>query len=376
MGNADRTTVRDRRSLDSLARVFLEFAVNECTREPVYDAICRATSGSERTLTLLWEAPLVQQKPNLLLAAIHDLVLAGVEDPLVAYFPSVGGDRAIDGDFAATYYAFCARFTPELRARIATRSTQTNEVGRSAVLEPCLAQLAVERGASSIALLDVGASAGLNLLVDRFRYDYGELQRGAPAGADVLTIDCRLRGEGRPDGPPMPPIVIREGIDLAPVDLGDEEAVRWLRACVWPTDRLRAERFERAVTLARVNPPSVKRSSDALAAIVRWIDATPPDAMRVVFHSWVLYYFTPDDRERFTCVMEELVRKDDVIWLSAESAALVIGGRPSPARGDYPGSTAYVACVRDGARVRYTTLADAHPHGTWMAWRGGSPSRP
>lgn len=356
------------RAVESLARSFLEFADAECGSEPVYDAICRIAASSEAMLTMLWEAPVVQQKPNLFLAAIHDVILEGADHPLASYFPSVGGDRGVDAAFVACAADFVRAHDGPLRSRIATRSTQTNEIGRCAVLAPCLALIASERGGAELALLDVGCSAGLNLGVDAYRYDYGAFSRGADEGA--LVIPCELRSGDGFASLPAPSIVDRLGVDPAPARVDDDVAMRWLRACLWPNDRERAARFDRAVAIARRRRDRIVRESDTLDAIERFLRAVPRGVVPVVFHSWVLFYFEPHERERFGVEMERLVARHDAVWLSAEAESLRIGTREPPPRGPAPGSTAWIACSKGGGMVRDRLLARSHPHGRWLEWLG------
>lgn len=148
---------------------FERFARLECPEDPLYVALCRLLATRPAALALLDAAPPVQQRPNLLLAAIHDRVLAGAGGALAAYYPSVGGTHAPDAGLAAAFDGFFAAQAAALAALVATHATQTNEIGRSAVLWPALAALQQAGGGRPLALLDFGCSAGLNLGVDRFR---------------------------------------------------------------------------------------------------------------------------------------------------------------------------------------------------------------
>ena len=335
---------------------------------PTSDAICRVASDSEPMLEPLWDAPIVQQKPNLFLASIHDLVLEGIAHPLADYFPSVGGARAVDASFEGTFRDFILANESEIRARIRSRSTQTNEVGRCAVLDPCLARIAADRGATEIALLDFGCSAGLNLGVDAYAYDYGDFRRGVVDDGGAPTIGCELRSGSSFRALPSPRVVRRLGIDLAPIDVFDEVSVRWLRACLWPNDRERALRFDRAIGIARARAHAVVREADGVAAIERFLRDVPHGLLPVVFHSWVLFYFEPPDRERFGAAMEDLVLRYDAVWLSAEAESLRIGSREPPPRGATPGATAWIACEKNGSGVRDRLLARSHPHARWLEW--------
>jgi hypothetical protein len=364
--------------LDRLARFFVRFAETECVAEPLYDAICRHAATRPALLAWLEAAPPEQRRPNLLLAAVHELVLAGTPHRLAAYFPSVGGARGVDAALPGAFDDFCAQHADALRTHIAMRSTQTNEIGRCAVLWPVLLQLAALTGRSRLALLDLGCSAGLNLGVDAYRYEIGGETCGAAEAdrdAAVPAITCRLVGPARPALQAAPPrIVERLGIDPAPIDVHDEAAVRWLRACLWPHDTLRRERFDRAVALARRRRWPVRRASDCTAAAARWVESQPADVLPVVFNSWVLTYFAPDALARHIEVMRELVQGHGAAWISAEEPRLRIGEEAVPplppgADAETRHATLWALMRRgpDGA-PHAQVLARSHPHGKWLEW--------
>ena len=278
-----------------LAKLFVYFADHEVTADPLYQALCRHVAASPGLLALMEHAPPTQRVPNLLLASVHERVLAGVLHALREYFPSAGGRRAPDSDLAATFDDFVASQHDALCESLATRSTQTNEVGRCAVLWPALCALARRAGRPRLALFDFGSSAGLNLGVDSYRYDYGAFTLGAEDG-DVPAIQCHVVGDAaalRRAAATAPQIVERCGVDPAPVDLHDDAQVRWLRACLWPYDAVRLARFDRAVAMARRSGFVVCRCDDCADAIEPWLDGLPADVLPVVFNSWVLHYFEP-----------------------------------------------------------------------------------
>ena len=139
-------------------------------------------------------------------------------------------------------------------ALLSTRHIQTNDCGRSALIGPGLTWLASQLS-EPMALTDVGASAGLNLLCDRYRIDYGGAGATGPSDSPV-QITCRVAGGNPPIAPALPPLRSRIGIDRSPIDLGHPDDARWLLACVWPdTDRL--ERTAASIHLAQQDPPRV-----------------------------------------------------------------------------------------------------------------------
>jgi hypothetical protein len=363
----------------ALASLFSHFADHEVTADPLYVALCRHVAASPAWLALMTHAPPTQRVPNLLLASVHDLVLAGRSHALRAYFPSAGGARPPDAELPATLDDFMAAQHAALCVSLATRSTQTNEIGRCAVLWPALCALAQRSGRSRLALFDFGCSAGLNLGVDGYRYDYETFALG-DARSEVPAIGCHVVGDAAAlhrVGLHAPQIVECIGVDPAPVDVHDEAQVRWLRACLWPYDHQRLERLDRAVQAARRRPPRVVRSDDCAAAIEPWLDGLPADAQPVVFNSWVLHYFDAPARATHVQRMRDLVQRRGIAWLSAEGAHIRLGEAP-PARGGdarvdqaqlAKGSLWWLAWRdRRAAATRTEALARSHPHGRWVQW--------
>jgi hypothetical protein len=384
--------------LRRLQRRFERFARLEVPGDPLYRAIAEGAAARPGWAALLAAAPATQQLPVLWLAALHDRLLeccaAGARPPLADYYPSAGGTRAPDAAFAGHLAGFLAREQAALRQRIAARTTQTNEIGRCAVLWPLLCAECERRGRARVALLDVGTSAGLNLGVDRWRYRYVDEVGGAtiatapPAvAAGVPEVACRvLPGAPLPAGGagPRPEIVARLGIDVAPVDIDDEAAVRWLRACVWPADVARGERFEAAVREARAARWPVRACADASAAVADWLGRQPADVLPVVFNSWVLAYFEPQARQAYVERLLAAVAARDAVWISAEAPALARSWwprlpepAPPPPGGavdaaELANATAWTVATAApaGAGIAWRLGARSHAHGRWVRWGG------
>ena len=364
----------------ALARLFVHFAEREVTDDPLYVALCRHIAAQPALLALMQHAPPTQRIPNLLLAAVHERVLAGVPHALSEYFPSAGGARATDAALPALFDDFVAAQRSALCESLATRHTQTNEIGRCAVLWPALCALAQRSGGAPIALFDFGSSAGLNLGVDGYRYDYGAFALGAAPRGDVPAIACHLVGAGshralRALSSRAPWIVERIGVDPAAVSVHDAAQVRWLRACLWPYDAVRLARFDRAVALAQRRDIRVRRCDDCAAAIEPWLDGLPEGVLPVVFNSWVLHYFDRSARQAHLQFMRELVQRRGIAWLSAEGPHIALGDAPAAQGGDAQVSDAQLAhgsfwwLVQRGAGASEATLlARSHPHGRWLQW--------
>jgi hypothetical protein len=360
----------------ALAKLFRQFARTECPPSELYDRLCRSAADEPALLQLLAVAAPEQRRPNLLLAAVHDLVLAGDVHPLAAYFQSVGGQRPADEALHACFVDFCAARRGELLARIAGRTTQTNEIGRCAVLWPVLREIVARSGRPHVALFDFGCSAGLNLGVDAYAYDYGEFRLGAAPSPQVPCIGTRLIGPHRPraHGVTREPLIVeRLGVDPAPIDVADEAEVRWLQACLWPHDALRRARFDEAVRLARQRRWPVQRAADCTAAMQRWVEGLAPELLPVVFNSWVLTYLPRDALARHVASIEVLVQQRGAVWVSAEGPSLRIGAvqappLPADATAEQRAGSLWTVAMAGAAAPRHELFARSHPHGKWLEW--------
>jgi hypothetical protein len=203
-----------------------------------------------------------------------------------------------------------------VRATIMARATQTNEVGRIATLYPAFAGLTVAGPGSTLALVEVGASAGLCLYPDRYfiRWSFpdGGTQETDPVGPH---LSCTTTGDL--PGWALSPVVWRAGIDLNPLDVADDDAMLWLENLVWPEQDERRERLRAAIEIARDDPPYLVRGNllDGLPAL---LEQAPGDATVVVFHSAVVAYLEPAERQRFAAMMTGLVADGRCHWVSNE----------------------------------------------------------
>jgi hypothetical protein len=316
------------------AESYRSFAADEARgRSPLYEHLAGSVADDRELLALLDELPEPKRQPNLLLAAVR--YHAGVQSSYDS-FRSVVLDRRA-----------------EVTATMLARRTQTNEPARCATLLPALASLP-----QPLALLEVGASAGLCLQPDRYGYDYGERRIDGQPGAPVLA--CRCSG---PVPLPRGPVEVawRAGIDINPLDVTDPDDVRWLSCLVWPGEGDRAERLAAAVSLARRDPPRVVRG-DLLDQLGHVAAGAPRGATLVVFHSSVLAYVSADRRADFAREVAGL----GAVWLSQEGLDVmsVVPGFPSSLAGVEPSGSCYLL-TRDGREP----LAYADSHGTWIRWR-------
>ncbi len=221
-----------------------------------------------------------------LLGGVHRRVLSGLEPALAAHYPSMGGDGDAEAAFAPLLAVLDAQ-TEELRAGLA-RPPQTNEVGRAAPLVGALWHLQSIR-ALPVRLWEIGASAGLNLLADRFRFE-GAYATG-PIGSSVVFRDA-WHGAVPASGPQLE-VVERLGCDRHPVDAATAEGALTLTSYVWPDQTERLDRLRGALAIAREVPVHVIRESAAeLLATLAPVEGT----WTVVWHSVMWMYLEEAER--------------------------------------------------------------------------------
>jgi hypothetical protein len=156
----------------------------------------------------------------------------------------------------------------------------------------------------------------------------------------------------------MAPVAWRAGIDLAPVDVMDDDAVRWLETMVWPEQDERRDRLRAAVEVARTDPPYLVRG-DLLDELPSLVEQAPPEATLVVFHSAVVAYLDHADRKRFADLMAGLVADGRCHWVSNEGPRVLPGLVPPGVEVPFG---RFVLAV-DGRPVALT-----HGHGAELDW--------
>ena len=320
-----------------IASLYERFGVREAAgRSALYGQLARAVAHDRRTLNLLAGLPELKQQPNLLFAAVRFL-----------YGTANGPDA-----FLALVHAQPEAIAAEMRAR----STQTNEPGRCATLLPALARLP-----QPLALLEVGAAAGLCLLPDHYAYDYGG-RRVAPTAASSrtpLVLRCRVNADT-----PLPErnveVAWRAGLDLDPVDLEDDADLRWLEALIWPGQEHRLPALHHAWAIARSVRPRVE-AGDLRTELMHLAADAPPDATLVVFHSAVLAYVL-DAEER--AAFARAVKATGAVWIANERPAY-LPELPETLVGRPPDPQAFLLSI-DSQPVAW-----ADPYGTALTWRHG-----
>jgi len=338
----------------SRSEEFVDYAEWASDQSALYEQLGHECATDETLLDLVEEAPESQPAPHLLFGAVHDLLLQGVDHELASFYHT-RTDQPRDPtetDLFPVFRDFCLAYESDIRERLESRLVQTNAVGRSAMLYPAFASVA-DQSRGPLALIEIGPSAGLNLLWDRYRYEYDDRVVGNTDSA--VVIDSGFRGDSKPPLPETPPkIASRVGIDLNPLDVTDPDDAHWLRSLIPPNHQYRHERLRGALEHAAENPPdliqgnAVERLPDCLADL-------PADATCCVFSTIALYQFPEEAVNAIRETLAEFSQSRTVHWLSGDPAV------------DVTTPTYRHAWFEDG-EMRAERLAEFEAYGSWIEW--------
>jgi hypothetical protein len=351
-----------------LQRHFVSFSTTATSRAPLYAALSRTVAHDPVLYRLLLHAPSTQRLPVLLFACVHELVLENPADELAQWYPNLTADHRSPTDprLGPSFRRFLDTHSLRLADLLATRTTQTNEVGRCGSFVPALGLLADEVGA--LGMLDIGTSGGLNLLLDRYQYRFRAPDGSISVVGDSspVTIDVDITGDV-PVPNALPTIDARCGVDQRPIDVTDDDEAQWLEACVWPDQADRFHRLVAAIGLARERPPEIL-AGDAVTSLGPALDRLGKQAHPVVTNSWVLNYLTSDARVAYVAELDRIGAHDDISWVYAEAPAHIPELPNSPDPADPHRTVLSMVRWRNGERL-VDHLATVHPHGFWMHWR-------
>lgn len=257
-----------------------------------------------------------QPIPNLFFAAVKRTLESFPGSELAELYRRVGNGGRPTLELGRAFAEFALTYRDRIVRYLESRIVQTNEVGRCAYLMPGFLTIAAENPGRPLALVDVGASAGLNLNWDHYRYRYASGEEFGPGDSGVV-IDCDAR-ESLPALPAgFPEVNFRVGIDLAPVDLSDDEEYRWMQALVWPEHTDRAAMLSAARDVWLRSRPSILQG-DAVDLLPEALATAPGDAALCVFHCHTLNQFPSGARETFEDVLRAASTERVVYRLASE----------------------------------------------------------
>lgn len=264
----------------------------------MYADVCRRLADDDTVDDIVDSTgPRTWDIPIRLLGALHYLALAEGIDPWSS-----------PHEVLVERHDWLAQF-------VAEQNVQTNEVGRCAALLPAFLE-AARLGGRRLDLLELGPSAGLNLLFDRYRYAYRNGEWGDATSRVVLAAEERT---------PVPSDLLRtrveigrrRGIDLNPVDVRDDEGVRRLLCFVWADQWVRIERLKRAVAIARRDPAELI-VGDYVEELPRLLEDRDEHALTVVFQTASTQYLSRERYDELRSIVEGAARQAPLAWISTQ----------------------------------------------------------
>lgn len=327
---------------------------------PLYTHLCKRIAEDRELLRVAAQTEPGQPPPNMLLGAAHFLLLSGYAHPLARYYASCSPNALVpDADTWPLFRGFCLENQDKLLEILAARRTQTNEVGRSALLLPAFAEAAVRFPKASWYMIEIGASAGINLNWDAYAYRYGPgntipeafvtgvplvLQSNNSAGSTLPQIDLPMLSRS---------MAMRSGIESHPINLHNAEDQLWLQALIFPNKTARMENLEKAIQIAQIRAPPV-RQGDSLALLPDLITNTPADMIPLIFHSFVRYQFNESQKQKFDDVLRTAGQNRTIVHIALEWTGTA---NPTIERTIYSNGS-----------PQHNHLATCQPHGEWLAW--------
>ncbi|RAP76004.1 DUF2332 domain-containing protein [Paenibacillus montanisoli] len=333
-----------------LSDLFKRFADRECRgSSPLYEQLSHRIAADEELLGMLTACKAGQPVPNLLLAAVHFLLILGRQHEVTQYYPSLTEQPRDPSSAFPAFKAFCFLHRNEIVRLLETKLVQTNEVRRCAYLYPAFCHIHRLAG-KPLALVEIGTSAGLQLLWDQYRYRYNGADEYYGNPDSDFVIETTIRGANKPFlTRHSPPVASRIGIDLHVNRLQVKEDRVWLKALIWPEHADRRNHFNAAARYFQQHAVQLIEG-DGIA----YLDLITADREHAlcIFHTHVANQLTKEAKKRLFDQIHRLGETRDVFHLynNMWDAELHLDS--------------YIKGVHASV-----TLAETDGHGRWFTWK-------
>ena len=330
---------------------FREFAESECKdSSPLYYSLSHSVAGDDSILAVAAQSAAGQPAPNLFFASVHYLLLTGAADPLSAYYATLTPSPLPPAEAGAHLRNFVLNHCEEIVPLLKSRLVQTNEVRRSAYLFPALTLAASHFESRPLALVEIGTSAGLNLLWDKYQYTYGPGAAYGDLSSPVHIASSFCGTLPAILAAPMPVVSRRIGLDLNIVDSTVPDQAAWLRALIWPEHDDRRHLMDAALK-HRAKFALDLRAGDGFAILPALERDVPIESLLCVYHTHVANQIPPEARECFLETIAGIGAHRDVIHLF---------NNIKPAL--------HLTVYRDGTRIIDAPVANTDGHARWIEW--------
>lgn len=299
---------------NQLSERFRNFANLECKgSSPLYQELSSQIAEDEELLLISSHASDGQPVPNLLLGAVHFLLLNGKQHDLINYYPSLVKDAKEGNGAFPIFKDFCQTYSNDIIEILKSKRVQTNEVRRCAYLYPIFCDIfnTVEK---PLSLIEIGTSAGLQLVWDHYSYSYGDSEVYGNENA-YLHLTSAVREGSHPNLlKDSPPVHSRIGIDLNIMDVSQKEEYLWLRALIWPEHQERLHMFDQAVKQFNETPPTLVEG-DGVNLINKYAREVPEHTALCIFHTHVANQIPDAVKENLLYTVKEISKERDVFHI-------------------------------------------------------------
>ncbi|WP_349409898.1 DUF2332 domain-containing protein [Pseudalkalibacillus sp. SCS-8] len=300
-------------TIEQLSNRFVTFSKKECAgSSDLYEYLAMNISEDDELLRLCTYAREGQPVPNLLFSAVHYLLLKGTEHPLRDYYPSIVAEpKPVEFSYPA-FKDFCKIHRDAITHLLQNKLVQTNEVRRCAYLFPLFSHI-YDRVNKPLSLIEIGTSAGLQLLWDKYRYSYGTGEGFGNEKSNV-HIHSEIKGDVQLQSMNIPPVATRVGLDLHVSDLRDPEDHLWLKALIWPEHDERIELFEQASQCIQENQVDLMEG-DGVALLNEVVEELPKDTAICIFHTHVANQIPEEMKRTLLEKIRKIGEKRDVFHI-------------------------------------------------------------
>lgn len=334
-----------------LVNVFRYFAERECPGSSVfYEYLARHIADDEEVLQVAAFVPAGQPVPNMLFGAVQYLLLQGEGPELRAYYPGIVEHPKEMSSCYPYFRSFVLQHQAAIIRILESKRVQTNEVRRCAYLYPVFCSI-YDKVRKPLALVELGTSAGLQLLWDQYSYSYGDAVRYGLAGSKV-HITSEIRGGRTPFLPAsIPPVVYRMGIDLHVNDVRNPEHFLWLRSLIWPGNHDRVSMLEHAAEVLKQQAGIQFLEGDGTALLPDIVKGIPEGAVICVFHTHVANQIPEASKQKLLHHLNEIGSVRDIVHVYNNM-------QDGDLHADY---------ILGGVRSEFT-VARTDGHARWFQW--------
>lgn len=295
---------------------FKTFAEKECAgSSELYEYLSLKIAGDYEMLELSSYAKEGQPIPNLFLGAIHYLLLKGNEHKLSQYYPSIVEKPKVPQESFPHFRDFCSTYRNQIISILKEKMVQTNEVRRCGYLYPSFSYI-YDIVKKPLALIEIGTSAGFQLLWDKYLYSYNSDEIYGDHQSNV-HIKSEIKGENIPHLSKIsPPVARRYGLDLHINDLSNTEDSLWLNSLIWPEHTERRFLFEKAVACVMDNKDELHFiEGDGVELLPHIIEKIPDNLTICIFHTHVANQMPKDIKHKLLDNVKRIASKRDVFHI-------------------------------------------------------------